>query len=119
MTDETKEPTTEGKPLGLIVDWKALQASIQEQVFAAAENWLQGEVEDLKEFSKEIAADAKYLILQPQATRDKLLADLMAQVKLLGEMSRIRANDEGWLMFKKVLHMIFKAVIGALLSVTL
>lgn len=92
--------------------------ALKDQIVAVAGKYLDGAEEDLKRFALEIAQDgAEATMIQDPVRREKVLSELVAQSRALGEVMRITANGAGWDLFQDVLHMTFRGAVAAILAV--
>jgi hypothetical protein len=90
------------------LDAKELGEKLATTISKSLEGLISGAQEDLAKYANRMADDAIRVMQIPEVERrEKLLEELGMQVKLIGEIHRIEATQEGW----KVAGSIFKTVI--------
>jgi hypothetical protein len=86
---------------------KTLLDSVQKIVLSELSDVLEGAESDLKSFGADIAKE----VLKASASSDlEWRAQLLDQIKLLGEINRIRTNAAGWQIAFKVISAAFQGL---------
>ena len=73
-----------------------------------------GAREDIKRYAEAIATDAARVAEIPDADRrDAVLKELIGQTRLVAEINRVRAVNEGWEAVERVVTMVVKIIVVA------
>lgn len=75
------------------IDWDGLGKKLGEQGLDLLKDALDGGAEDLKKYGVEIGKD---MVRAVRDDRPELQRELKEQMKLIGEMNRIRLNNTTW-----------------------
>lgn len=96
-----------------------LHEAITQQIMKAGEKLLGGALLDLRDYAAVIAIDAIEAMKLHEAARRPLLFELTGQLKTLGEINRIRANDESWSLFTVVVQLVLATAVRTTLATVL
>lgn len=82
----------------------------------ATQSFLEGSAADLRDYASVVASDAANAFFLPPPERDGALKELYAQLRVLGEMQRLRAEDVAWRTFQNTIELIAKTAVIALVT---
>jgi hypothetical protein len=67
---------------------------------------LEGARGDIEKYARQMVEDLQDIAVLPRGEkRDELRAELLSQVKMLGELNRLRANDAAWRAVEHVMDL--------------
>jgi len=73
-----------------------------------------GARDDLRRFARQIADDAAIVMAEPDVeTRKQLQRELVNQVRAIGEVNRLRANEASWVFAGRVVDSLIDLAIAA------
>lgn len=99
-------------PAALKVVGETLKEDLSELVFHSVSGLVEGAKDDLQAFAYAMADDAVRIIaIADTVRREALFAELMMQVKLIGEINRLRATQAAWDTAIKVVMTVVKTAI--------
>jgi len=97
------------------VDWKALGAELSAIVSAEIAGVVDGAADDVVTFAQQVALDATRAI---QLGRPELGAEVLAQLRALAELNRLRLVGAQWAVVDRLVGVLVRVGIAALGSVS-
>lgn len=98
------------------IDLDVLKATTAAAIAEGVEELVVGAKEDVRKFGIAITTD----LLEAKLTgRDDLVDRLLNQVKMVGELNRLRSVNATWAAVAKVVKAVLSAVLGAALAMAL
>ena len=80
-----------------------------------ARDLLSGAAGDVKNYVVAIATDMTRALALPSERREALLRELRAQLRLLGEINRIRAEQQAWETFERIVTVVGQTALNTAL----
>lgn len=97
------------------VDVEKLGENLADIITKSVEGLVKGAQSDLALYANRMANDAiRVMRIADVEKRDRLLNELAMQMKLIGEIHRIQATQEGWDVAGKIFKTILKTAVGLL-----
>lgn len=97
-------------------DRSRLTADLADIVQDAARSVLEGAVTDLRDYAARIAFDTTQALLLPPPERNHALEEIYAQLRIIGELQRLRAQDAAWEAFNNTITLVAKTAVSALIA---
>lgn len=82
----------------------------------ALHDLLDGAEQDIINFTNTLAFDSIEAMMLPPERRDAVLAEIVAQVQVVGELNRLRAVNAGWDMVGRIVTVAQKTAIAMLIA---
>ena len=99
-----------------LFDLNSLKTQTAQTLYQAAKGLLEGAAGDLRKYAKEIAEDGISALTLPEPRQTELIQELKAQMRVIAEVNRIRANEAGWKTFEQVLMITLRMVVVTAVS---
>ena len=99
------------KPADAAFDWSGLADEVRAALAEALAGLLDGAAEDVRRYVAAIAGD---LVRAAATDRPDLVDELRAQLRLIGEINRVRAANAGWEAVEAVVAAVFRVLIAGL-----
>ena len=98
------------------LDLDRLKGDLTDALSDGLSDLVDGAKEDIKAFAKDISRD----MLEAHLTGEtEVKAQLMAQLKVLAEINRVRVENHAWIVVRKVVETAFRAAAAGAFAVLL
>ena len=104
--DDVAAPATTGT-----ADWGGLNAELRDVLGDALAGLIDGAADDVDRY---VAAIAQDLVRAAANDRPDLVAELRGQLRLIGEINRVRASDAAWDTAEQIIAAVFRAAVAGL-----